>query len=428
MLARTRGQAERGIRISKPELPAVIALHTAYRDRREQLFTVAPGRLTGLDKAASAEFQEAVAERISKRIAPAFDRLISYLEGDYRAQAPEGVGVSGYPQGKDYYHYLVRLHTSLDLSPEEVFEYGQRRMQEIAAEMQAIRDSLDFKGSQAAFHEKLRSDPRFLAETPADVEERYRSHIRRIEPKVADYFAVKPRAAYGVRRLDLASEAGMTFGYYQPPTPANNIGEYRYNGSNLSQRSLVGAMGLIYHELIPGHHFHIALQNENEALPKVRRELIAFNAYNEGWAEYAASLAREMGLLEDPYDRYGRLLMDAFLTSRLVLDPGLNYFGWSLQRARDYMAAHTLLSPVEIASETLRYSTDIPGQALGYKIGHRTIAQLRGEAEKALGVEFDIREFHAVVLGSGGMPMSTLQKHVAWYIEQERAGNYVIGD
>ncbi|MFO0452845.1 MAG: DUF885 domain-containing protein, partial [Pseudomonadota bacterium] len=221
---------------------------------------------------------------------------------------------------------------------------------------------------------------------------------------------------HGVRRLDPAAEGSMTFGYYQAPTRAEPTGEYRFNGSRLEERSLMFAAPIIYHELVPGHHFQVALQIENERIPPFRRAFgmfFGFNAYTEGWAEYAAELAGEMGLYDDPYDRLGRLMLDAFLSVRLVVDPGMNYFGWSLEQARQYMRDNTFQSETEIRSETLRYSTAIPGQALGYKIGHRVLDELRTAVRTRHGEAFDIRAFHDAVLDGGAMPMTVLQEHVS---------------
>lgn len=418
---KTSMQAERGVYVPEAALPAILTTFNALRDGSSRNLVVTGERLKGVDAAAVEQLRVDVERRIRERITPAFDRLISLLGDSYRSKAPETVGAHQYAGGDAYYLYAVRRYTTLDTTAEEVFEYGQRRMAEIAAEMQAIRDRVGFKGSQAEFHHMLRTDVRFIAKSPAEVERRYQELIARIEPHIKDYFSVVPKASYAARRLDPASEGGMTFGYYRPPTGVDPVGVYYYNGSQLDQRSLIGAASLIYHELIPGHHFHVALQAENTSLPMFRRESIAFGAFNEGWAEYAASLVAEMGLLDDPYDRYGRLVTDAFLTARLVVDPGMNRFGWTLQQARDYLAERTMLSDVEIASETLRYSTDWPGQALGYKIGNRTIAELRSQAQQRLGTSFDVRRFHAAVVGSGGMPMTVLREHVAWYVDQEIA-------
>ncbi len=334
MLAKLKGQDRKGVRLPKPELPAVVALFSAHRANSEKIFSVASPRFSDLADAATSDFQVRLQAAIRERINPAFDRLIAFLQGDYEQRAPETVGYSQYPGGKAYYRYLVRLHTTLNLTPEQVHEIGLKRVEELSRQMQQIRDGLGFKGSQAEFHQMLRTNPRFLAKTPAEVEERYMSYIRRMEPLIARYFAKTPKASYGVKRLNPAVEASMTFGYYQPPTPDNPIGQYHYNGSQLQDRSLVMAGPLIYHELIPGHHFHLASQNENTELPMARREFLLAGAFNEGWGNYGAGLAAEAGLLDDPYDRYGKAIFDMFISVRLVVDTGMNCFGWPLQPDR----------------------------------------------------------------------------------------------
>jgi len=420
MLSKIKGQDEKGIRLPKPEIPVVIALFSAHRANSEKIFSVASQRLDGLADAVKSDFQARLQTAIRERINSAFDRLIVFLQGDYQRRAPNSVGYSQYANGKDYYRHLVRLYTTLDLTPEQVHDIGLKRVAELSQRMLQIRDGLGFKGSQTEFHQTLRTDPRFLAKTPAEVEERYLSYIRRMEPLVARYFSKTPKAPYGVKRLNPAVEASMTFGYYQQPTPDNPVGLYNYNGSQLQDRSLVIAGPVIYHELIPGHHFHIASQNENTELPMSRREFMQAGAFNEGWGNYAAGLAAEAGLLDDPYDQYGKAIFDMFISVRLVVDTGMNFGGWSLERARDYMKQHSFQSETEINTESLRYSVDLPGQALGYKIGVDKIEELRRKAKEELGDKFDIRAFHNAVLGSGAMPLSILEKHIGWFIASEK--------
>ncbi|MDP4821387.1 MAG: DUF885 domain-containing protein, partial [Saprospiraceae bacterium] len=199
----------------------------------------------------------------------------------------------------------------------------------------------------------------------------------------------------------------------------NDTGFYRFNGSGLDQRPLVNAAALTYHELIPGHHFQLNLQNENTALPLFRRE-DHFTAYSEGWGEYASGLADEIGLLEDPYDRYGRLLMDMFLSVRLVVDSGMNHLKWTREEAMEFMRQNIIESEVQLATETLRYSTDLPGQALAYKTGSLKLLQLREKARKALGDLFDIKRFHDALLQTGSMPLDIVEEHINWFIEQEK--------
>ncbi len=414
------GQKERGIYLPKAQVPAVVGMFEGYRVRLEELFVPAADRVGDEGD----DFLVRVREAVETGIDAQLGRLTAELGDDYLEAAPEQVGLSTAPGGRELYVHRVRMHTTTDLTPEEIHQLGLDEVARIEAELAVLRDEIGFEAASEEtamkeFLDQVRADPRFIAASPEEVEERYMGYIEKIEPHVADYFDVLPEAPYGVRRLDPTSEATMTFGVYQLPTAANPRGEYRYNGSDLENRSLFSAQGLIYHELIPGHHFQLALANEREDLPRFRRETIGYGAFTEGWAEYAANLAKEMGLYEDPYDLYGRLVMEMFISCRLVLDTGMNYFGWDLERAREYMSARVVYSDVEVATELLRYSADIHGQALAYRIGNLEILRLRRKAEEALGDRFDIKAFHAAVIGSGAMPMVVLEEHIDWWIERQ---------
>jgi len=241
--------------------------------------------------------------------------------------------------------------------------------------------------------------------------------IRRIEPKVGAFFHKMPKAPYGVLRLDPALEPSMTYGYYQLPSAAEPRGLYRFNGYKPEQRSTLMAEATIYHELIPGHHFQLALRAENTALTGFRRTAM-YTAFTEGWAEYASDLAGEMGMYDDPYARAGRLAMDLFLSSRLVVDTGMNALGWSRDRALAFMRDNTFETELQIGTETLRYSADMPGQALAYKTGAMKIHELRDRTAKAQGSAFDLRKFHDWVLDSGSMPLGVLDAHVACLVAE----------
>jgi len=206
----------------------------------------------------------------------------------------------------------------------------------------------------------------------------------------------------------------MTFGFYQEPSVQDSMGHYFFNGSNLPQRSMLQVAALVFHELIPGHHFQVAIQRENGALPQFRREG-GYTAFTEGWGDYASALAGEMGLYSDPYDRYGRLMMDMFISCRLVVDTGMNALGWPRERAIAFMKENTLESDLQLDTETLRYSVDLPGQAVAYKMGARELLVLREDAKKKLGSRFDIKQWHAFLLDGGSMPMTVLrQRYDAW--------------
>jgi uncharacterized protein (DUF885 family) len=313
---------------------------------------------------------------------------------------------------------LVRWHTTLETTPQEVHEIGLAEVARIEREMAAIRAELGFTGTQRAFHAQLARDPRFFATTPEEFGERLMHHARRLEPLLDRAFARRPRAPGDVRRLPPALEPAMTFGYYQTPTATDSIGHYYYNGTQLSERTMLTAAPLIAHELWPGHHFQINLARENTALPPYRQG--NYTAFSEGWGDYASIVAGELGLYSDPWDRYGRLAMDMFLSCRLVVDTGMNALGWSRARAMEYLRDHVLESETQIRTESLRYSTDLPGQALAYKMGSREFERLRRRAEGALGARFDLRAFHDQLLTSGSLPMTVLGSKVEGWIQATR--------
>ena len=417
--AQLEGQAGRGIRIPRDELDVVLPfLGTLVGDARTSPYAVAPERLGALSAEAAKAFRERVGSVIESEVDPAVRSLVDWLGGEYRRLAPEAVGLGQYPGGPEYYAWLVGWHTTMEVTPAQVHRIGLERVALIDAEMKKVRDGLGFTGTKAEFKQRLKQDPRFFPRTPEEIGERLMGHVRRIEPKVDAFFLRRPRAPYGVKRLEPQLEPGQTFGYYNPPTAADPVGTYYFNGSRLSDRSLLNAAALVYHELVPGHHFQINLASENEAIPPFRRETFD-TAYTEGWGEYASGLAGEMGMYADPYDLYGRLGMEMFVTVRLVVDTGMNALGWPRAKAIDFMRENLMETDTQIATESLRYSCDIPGQALAYKMGALEIYRLREKARSALGSRFDVRRFHEAVLGSGAMPMTTLERHVDWFIEQE---------
>lgn len=418
-LTRLKGQAERDVLLPKPAIPGVRSAQAGFGQTVMYLAPVADERMAALDDVQRERLSSGIDAILNGRLKSALDAMQVYLGEDYVAKAPESVGMSQYPGGAEAYRYSIRRQTTLDLSPEEIHHRGLAYMAEIQEEMKAIRMELGFEGTQAEFHEQMRNDPRFYAKSPEEVAERYMAYIRRIEPHIKDYFSMMPKAPYGVQRLDPAAEPNMTFGFYQAPSPAIPTGYYRFNGSKLDQRPMVWTGGLIYHELIPGHHFHIALAKENEDASEFLKMMpLTYAAFTEGWANYAASLSYEMGIMDDPWDRYGWLLFNSFLTNRLVVDTGMNALGWPLEKARSYMTENTFSGEDEVRTETLRYSTDIPAQALAYKLGYEKIREIRRTQEEKLGDNFDIKIFHAATVGSGGMPLPLLERHVDWSMQQ----------
>ena len=413
-ISKVEGQMQRGLYLPKPALPATRLTWQGMKTASRPSLQVNDDRLTALPVNDREKFMESLSD-LQDRVDAGFDRLVSLIGDEYEAAAPEEVGLRQYPNGEEVYQRFIKNYTSLDLTPQEIHERGIKAVNEIESNMNNIRRQLGFEGSAREFIDQIMVDERFIARSSEEIETIFNLYIDRIEPLLDDYFKNTPKAAYGVRRLSLAAEAGMTYGYYNVPTASDPVGYYNYNGSNPEKRSLIWAGSLIYHELLPGHHFHLATQNENKMLQDYRRKYTS-GAFTEGYAEYAASLGIEMGMYEDPYELYGRYLAEIFLASRLVVDTGLNALGWSLQEARDYMAKYVVQSKEEIASETLRYSTSIPAQALNYRLGYEKHWELRRRAEAALGDQFDIREYHDIVLSDGSKPLVVLELKVDQWI------------
>jgi uncharacterized protein (DUF885 family) len=419
MQDRIEVQQGKGIIIPREELELVLPfLKSFIREGRASLFYVQDQRLQIFEPEVRLEFQKKLIEIILSGINPVLGKLVDFLQTDYRNASPASVGLWQYPGGKDYYRYLIRYYTSLELEPEEIHQTGLEWVKKNNEKVDEIRQSLKHEGSLSKFLRFLKTDPGFVPKNAEEIGERLESYVDAVRDKLSAYFLRLPKAPCGVQRLDPVLEAAMTFGYYQEPNPCQPLGIYYFNGSNLSNMYSIGAEGLIYHELVPGHHLEICLHRENEALSDFRREIF-HSAYSEGWAEYSSWLGMEMGLYRDPYSLCGRYLSDSFFSARLVVDTGMNYLGWPRSRAVKFMQDNLLESDGEIHTETLRYSCDIPGQALAYKLGCIKMFELREKAKKALGDKFDIKRFHHAVLGYGSLPLAVLERHLDWFVGEE---------
>ena len=422
-----RGQMERGIVVPEPNMDAVVGIVRANSAPFSTgPFAVAMVRLgaEGDDpdpEGGAARFLAEAARIVDDEINPALDRLAAFLDGEYRAAAPPEVGLSRQPGGEAAYRHLVRAHTTMDITPEEIHEIGLRNVAELEEQMLAIQARIGFEGSIDDFRRYIPTNPDYFPKSVEEVRERFDLPSRKFFERADEFFLTKPDAPFGARRLNPALEGSQTFGYYNPPTPNDPVGYYNFNGSDLDKRSWLTYAGISLHELFPGHHFHIARQYANEALPAIRRNGM-HTAYTEGWGMYSTFLGIDSGFLaDDPLSEYGAYMMEIFVATRLVVDTGMNLLGWTLEEGRQYMRDHIFDSETQIASESLRYSTDLWGQALGYQMGKRAILELRRKAEAALGDDFDLRRFHEAVLGPGSLPMTVLESHIDRFIEAELA-------
>lgn len=365
-----------------------------------------------------ARFRDAVRLVIDGRIRPAFARLRDFLRDDLRpvARAGEAAGLSGLPGGDTCYEALVESFTTLELEPAEVHETGRRELVRIRERMRRVgaralgTDELD------RIQTALRGDPALRFDYPEEIVEKAERATARAYDAMPSWFGRRPRAEVVVRPIPDYEAPHTMVAYYRQPAPdGSRPGIYYVNTYRPETRPRYEAEVLTFHEGIPGHHLQMAIAQELSGLPTFRRHVGA-TAFKEGWALYAEGLADEMGLYESDLDRLGLLSYDAWRASRLVVDTGIHAYGWTRERAADFLRKNTFLSEANIQNEVDRYITS-PGQALSYKIGQLTISRLRAEAKQRLGPRFDIRTFHDRVLENGAVTLGALEEVVRDWIE-----------
>jgi uncharacterized protein (DUF885 family) len=417
---RLRQQLDHGVALPVEELGLALPFVRGFEvTPPNSPFSVKAARLGAFGPEAQAAFETTVDGLIRAQVNPAIESLATYLDGPYRARAVTTVGVSQYPSGAAYYQHLIHVYTGLNLTPEQIQDRGRQEVARINTALDLIRSTVGFSGSLSEFKTFLRTDRRFYAKTPEEIGERMMAAIHLIEPKMSAFFSKMPKAPYGVRRLAPELEPSMTYGYYSLPTASEPTGYYNFNGLHPEERSITMATAIIFHELMPGHHYQLTLRDENPRLTGIRHTVM-FTAYTEGWGEYASDLAGEMGGYPDPYARAGRLGMDLFTSSRLVVDTGMNALGWTRDQAIAYMRENTFESDTQIGTETLRYSADYPGQALAYKLGALKIREMRDRMQAAQGSAFDIRAFHDYLLDAGEMPLGMFDQHFTCLLTGEQ--------
>ena len=337
-----------------------------------------------------------------------------------RPQADNNNGVWRLPDGDEYYANRIRTHTTTEMSADQLHDLGLAEVARIRSEMDAIRESVDFDGDLEAFFEYLRSDPSnyyentdegraaYLAEATALIEE-----MMELAP---EYFNVLPEASLEVRRVEPWREnAGSTAFYNRPAPDGSRPGIYYVNMRDMRAVQKSQMNSLAYHEGAPGHHFQLAIQQELSDIPHFRR-FGGFTVYSEGWALYAERLAFEMGMYEGkPLRDFGRLSEEMKRAVRLVVDTGIHSKRWTREEAIAYMRDNTPMAEADIVRQIDRYIVN-PGQALAYKVGMLRILKLRQQAMDALGDDFDISEFHDVVLRNGAVPVPILERlvQVSW--------------
>ena len=362
----------------------------------------------------------AAQKAIREQLVPSFQRFHDFFVKDYLPACYDQVGIWQLPHGGEMYAYFVREYTTTDLTPQQVHQMGLDEVKRIRGEMEAIKETTGFKGSMAEFFQFLRSDPRFFYKNPDELLEAYKALAKTIDPNLVKVFRTLPRAPYGVEPIPEISAPDTTTAYYrQLSADGSRPGTFFVNLYKPETRPKWEMMALTLHEAVPGHHLQIALAYEAGEQPKFRR-YGGYGAFVEGWGLYAESLGDDMGLYTDPYSKFGQLTYEMWRAVRLVVDTGMHSMHWTRQQAIDYFMQNAPKAELDIVNEIDRYIA-WPGQALGYKIGQMKIRELRERARRRLEPQFDLKEFHEVVLRNGALPLDVLEQNVnAWLAEKAR--------
>jgi uncharacterized protein (DUF885 family) len=350
---------------------------------------------------------------------PALARYQSFLADEYSAIAREAVGVAALPQGAACYRALIRVHTGLDLAPEEIHQTGLAEAGRNLAAMRAIAQRLvgapDIRAAKAHLERAQRVDSRQAL--LAFAERLTETAVGRM-PQA---FGRLPKQQVKVKPIEAFREAQAPTGYYYAGSIEEGRPGYFYlNTYKPEEQPLFLLEALTFHEAVPGHHLQRALAQELLGLPRFRREL-GDGAFTEGWAHYAELLADELGLYSGDGGRLGMLSDQALRAARLVVDTGLHVLGWDRQRAVDYMFEHTLESLDSVEREVDRYIV-WPGQALSYKLGQLEILALRAQAKEQLGARYDLKAFHDALLGSGVVPLPVARRQVERWLAAQAEG------
>ncbi|RZO97561.1 MAG: DUF885 domain-containing protein [Flavobacteriales bacterium] len=358
---------------------------------------------------------------INEIVVPQFKRIKEFFENEYYPKTRTEIGVSSTPNGKEYYQNRINYYTtSKEYTAEKIHQIGLDEVARIKSEMKKIIKELKFQGSFEDFFKFLRTDNQFYADTPKELLMFARDVAKRADEQLPRFFKTLPRKPYGVAPVPDAIAPKYTSGRYVGTSKnSTDPGYYWVNTYDLKSRTLYTIPALTVHEAVPGHHLQSALNNElGDEIPQFRKNLY-LSAYGEGWGLYTEYLAEEMGLYTTPYEQFGKLTYEMWRACRLVVDTGIHALNWSKEMVLNYMSSNTALSLHEINTETDRYIS-WPGQALSYKIGELKIRELRSLAEDKLGSNFNIRDFHEIILSKGTVTLAILESRVLNYIETNK--------
>ena len=366
--------------------------------------------------------------QLKESFKPSYKKLISWLKSDIKNTSEKAEGVLTLPNGDQYYQSRLKLMTTTDMSADDIHDLGLEEVQRIRQEMKDIMREVNFKGNLKdffSFVEKDKTDSRFYFPNNDEGRLAYielaKSHLNEIESKLPQYFGILPEASLVVKRVEPFRERPGGPQYYFPGTPdGSRPGTYYAHLSDMTTMPKNQLEAIAYHEGNPGHHLQISIAQELENIPTFRTQL-HFTSYSEGWALYSEKFAKEMGAYRSPYSDFGRLVTEIWRAIRLVVDTGIHARGWSEEKAIQYFEENAPVPKEKIKAEVRRYFV-LPGQATAYKVGMTTFLKLRSHAKTELGENFNIKQFHDIVLGGGAVPLNILENNINHWIKETKAG------
>ncbi|NMF47912.1 DUF885 domain-containing protein [Pseudoalteromonas arctica] len=410
-----------GITLPKPlaeKLQPQFAAHVV-KNAEDSLFW---GPIKKLPESFSAQQKQKITAQyrqlITQHLVPAYKSMSDFLANQYIPNSRESVGYSDLPNGKAWYEYQIKKNTTLSLSADEIHDIGLSEVSRILSEMKKVKETVGFKGELSEFFDHLRDSDEFYYDTPEELIAAYENVKKKIDARLPLLFNIAPKAPYVVKAVEAYRAQSAAGASYASPAPdGSRPGIFYINAYNLKAQPKFLLETLSIHEAAPGHHFQIALQQEIEGLPDFRK-FGGYTVFAEGWALYAESLGKELGLFTDPYMWYGRLSDEQLRAMRLVLDTGFHAKGWTRQQGIDYMLANSSMAKSDVIAEVERYIA-WPGQALSYKLGQFKIQELRDFSKKELGNKFDIKAFHTQILIDGALPMPILEEKIKRWVKSQ---------
>lgn len=363
---------------------------------------------------------ESITQAVHNGVLPAYRAFSAFISNEYAPQGRAALSVESLPRGKQRYINDIRFRTTVgNLTPQQIHDLGLHEIERIQSDMLNIAHSLGFADLEA-LRQSLRSDPRYIPTSSAQILDDFRKYIAQMQTKLPELFGYIPGSPVTVEAIPDFAAASAT--HYQTGTAdGKRPGRVVVATSHFAQRSLIDDEATAYHEGIPGHHMQQSVAQQMTHLPKFRQHN-GNSGYNEGWALYAEQLGKEVGFYSDPVSDYGRLTSELFRAIRLVVDTGIHSLGWSREQVVDFFRKYQAVDEPTIQSETDRYIA-WPGQALAYKLGQLKFRELRERAQRELGAQFDIRAFHDEMLNGGVLPLDLLDARTDAWIRALKAGS-----